>query len=112
LAFYTIHATPGLPERDRRRAARAGPRAAGLRRSHRSLLKSAGFVSVEEIDVTAEYRVTTSDWVEQKQRFAHELRETEGDEAFEKRMAERKEALAAIEEGLLQRSFLVAERPG
>ena len=55
IAFYTIFVPPGLTGRDRRRASRAGPPAVAGSSAYRNLLRSARFVEVDEVDVTAAY---------------------------------------------------------
>jgi len=58
LAFYTIYIPPGLPPDVYERAKGAAPGAAGSRQGHQSMLASAGFKEIHEIDVTPQYLAT------------------------------------------------------
>jgi cyclopropane fatty-acyl-phospholipid synthase-like methyltransferase len=57
-AFSVIYPTPGLPPAQARRAVEAGPPHCGLRTSYAGLLRSAGFVDVDEHDLTPAYLAT------------------------------------------------------
>jgi hypothetical protein len=109
-AFFTIHVTPGLSKRDNRRAVLAGPRAVASDRDQASLLRAAGFVDVEERDVTAEFLITAEGWLRFSQELEKELRALQGAKAFDDQQSDRKTILAAVGEGLLSRSLLVATR--
>ncbi|MCH7811527.1 MAG: hypothetical protein IH958_02755 [Chloroflexi bacterium] len=111
LAFYTIFITPGLPERERRRARQSGPSAAYSRSEPQTLLRSAGFVQIAERDATEEYLRFTRDLLDASERHAKALRESIGEAAFAQRLSQRRAAIAATEAGLLRRSLFVAERP-
>lgn len=111
LAFYTIFIASGLTEAEYRRVlsledppevvSRAGPP---------ELLRSAGFADFEEIDVTDEYVRTARGWYEARERYASELRESEGEAEFADSQASRKQRLELIGGGLLRRSLFVAQR--
>jgi hypothetical protein len=106
-----IHPAPALGEADYRRALAVGPRAVSTRRrSYRELLTAAGFEAIEVVDLTDDYRETLDLLSHHQELHAEELGELSGVESFEERQAELREALAAIDEGLLKRSFCVAER--
>jgi hypothetical protein len=108
MAFLTIFVTPGLSKRDYQRALKAGPNWVGTRRrDHRELLASAGFVEIEEIDLTPEFLVTARAWYDTRQRHAAELRAAEGDTAFEERRRDSKLQIEAVEAGLLRRALFV-----
>ena len=111
LAFFTIEVPHGVSGASRRRAVQAGPPAAGSRRPVSELLQAAGFTDVTVDDVTAEFRVTQSQWLGEWDRRADALRGCLGVEMFETRQQERRTALAVIDEGLLRRSLYVATRP-
>ncbi|MBA3728705.1 MAG: hypothetical protein H0W94_05820 [Actinobacteria bacterium] len=110
-AFFTIFVSPGLSRRDHRRAVRAGPRAVTSRREHRPLLEAAGFVEIEETDVTEEFWQTCGRWIQHAGRLERDLRAALGSELFDEQQADRRAMLAAIEEGLLSRSLFVARTP-
>jgi hypothetical protein len=110
-AFFTVHVTAGLSKRDHRRAVGAGPRAVASRRDHRSLLQAAGFIEIEEGDVTDEFLATAERWVRFSRQLEPELRALQGAEAFDEVQLDRETILGAIREGLLSRSLFVAMRP-
>jgi hypothetical protein len=110
MSFFTIFVPDGLSERDYRRALKSGPTFVSSRRvNHRELLAAAGFSSVEEIDLTAEFAATTRGWLEGRARYRAELVGAEGAPAFEERQADSTAQLAAIEAGLLRRGLFVCE---
>jgi hypothetical protein len=109
MAYYNIFVPPGLPKRLYRRALRAGPSAVSSRGiSQAELLARAGFRSVKEIDLTAEFIVCARAWYEGREAREPELRATFGDTWFEDRQADSRAMIPAIEEGLLRRSLFVA----
>ena len=111
MAFTTIYVTPGLSDPARRRAIRAGPRAVASRRGQVQLLRSAGFERIEEVDLTADFARTTRAFLEEWTVHADELASVLPAGLFEERQRDRRRQLAAIEEGLLQRSLFVASKP-
>jgi hypothetical protein len=110
LAFYTIAVAPGLPADDHRRAVRCGPPAVGTRSDYLSLLRSAGFVELDEVDVTADYLETARGWLRHGQEFEAGLAALDTPGAFADKLARRREAIAMIEAGHLRRSLLLATR--
>ena len=110
-AFLTIYIAPGLSAKQHRRAVIAGPPGVATRRDHNALLAGAGFATVDEIDVTAEFLETTDRWLEFYARREAELREAVGDERFDVRQKNHRLQSAAIRQGLLRRSLFVAETP-
>jgi hypothetical protein len=109
-AFFTIHPTPGLSPRLRRRAHRDGPVAVASRLSGRELLERAGFVDVEETDCTAEFVTVAQAWVDQFEDHRDALAEVLGADEFDRRQTERRIQLQAVRDGLLRRSLLLATR--
>jgi ubiquinone/menaquinone biosynthesis C-methylase UbiE len=110
-AFTAIFPAAGLAAADTRRAIEAGPPNCGLRTSYPSLLRSVGFVDVEERDLTVDYLVTVSRKLEVAEQFAGDMIEMLGRQEYERRQAERRLAIAAIEAGLLRRCLFLARRP-
>jgi cyclopropane fatty-acyl-phospholipid synthase-like methyltransferase len=109
-AFTAIFPAAALAAGDRRRAVEAGPPNCGIRTSYPSLLRSAGFVDVEERDLTADYLATASRKLDVAEQFAGGMAEVLGRQAYEEMQAERRLAISAIEAGLLRRALFVASR--
>ena len=110
-AFFTIHPSPGLSPRQRRRAHRDGPVAVAAHRAHGELLERAGFTAIEEVDRTADFAAVARAWIEQWDRHHDDLVALLGAAAVEQRQQERRAQLAAIEDGLLRRTLFSATRP-
>jgi hypothetical protein len=110
MGYTSIFEAPGLPAAARRRARAAGPRAVAMRSSHASLLRSAGFGDVTEVDVTAEFRATAAAWLAESEAHAGELAPLEPPGAFEQRLSDRRAMLGAIDAGLLRRALVLARR--
>lgn len=111
MAFTTIHVAPGLDARARRRAHAAGPRAVASRVSQAQLLRSAGFVDIDEVDVTAAYAVTAGAWLRESTANAETLAAIETPACFEERQSERRSMMAAIDDGVLRRTLISASAP-
>lgn len=112
MAFYTIFIPPGLSEAAYRRAVRIGARSvASWRREQQELLISAGFVQIEETDVSDEYLRIKRALLDARERYAPDLRRSQGEAEFAQMQKEQRAEAAAIEAGLLRRSLFVALRP-
>ena len=111
VAFTTIYVTPGLAAAGRQRARRSGPRAVASRSQQASLLATAGYVDIEQIDLTADFATTACAWLTECRSNAAQLAKLEPPGAFEQRQRERGRQLAAIEDGLLRRGLFSARRP-
>jgi cyclopropane fatty-acyl-phospholipid synthase-like methyltransferase len=110
-AFTVIFPTAGLAAAETRRAIEAGPPNCGLRSSYSSLLRSAGFVEIEEYDLTTDYLATATRKVEVAEQFAEDMIQMLGRREYDEMQAERRLAIAAIAGGLLRRALFVARRP-
>lgn len=110
-AFFTIHPTPGLGSRLRRRAHRDGPVAVASHLTGRELLDRAGFVDVEETDCTPEFVAVAQAWVDQCEANRDALAELLGADEVDQRQTERRIQLQAVRDGLLRRSLHVATSP-
>jgi hypothetical protein len=108
MGFFTIFVPDSLSESDYRRALRSGPSYVSTRRrDHQELLATAGFTSVEEIDLTREFLATTWAWYHGRERFREELIHAEGEAAFEERQLDSKVQAEGIEAGLLRRALFI-----
>lgn len=112
-AFTTIHLADGLDGRRRRRALAAGPVVVSTGgREYPELLSAAGFVRVEQVDVTSSYQTVQRTWLRHALALADELDPSELPNRFKERIDEQLAARAALEHGLLRRSLFVAHRAG
>lgn len=111
IAYYTIFIPPDVSDAGYRRVVRFWPAAATRRRWPAEMLAAAGFVDVEETDVTAEYEETARGWLEGRRRRYDELEAILGREALEDKLADGEGTLEALRDKLLRRSMLVGRRP-
>lgn len=82
-----------------------------MRSTYDRLLRSAGFDDIEIIDVTDEYAATLRGWLAAWRARETRMRETIGETDYERRIANRLQALEAVESGILKRSLCIAVRP-
>lgn len=111
-ACFTIYAPRGLPLEVQRRARAAAPTYGWSRADHADLMRSAGFVDVEEIDRTSDYLATLRAWHDRSQARADDLAALIGADAFEERQAERRAAIDAVEDGIQRRVLIVGVKRG
>lgn len=109
--FLTIFVTPGVSDRNHRRAVRLGPRAISTDRPQLELLEAAGFVDIEQRDMTPDFLDTAHRWLRFARDLETPLRATIGDEAFDEQQADRMAIIEAVQEGLLSRALFVATAP-
>jgi ubiquinone/menaquinone biosynthesis C-methylase UbiE len=110
-AFSVIFPAPGLRPAQARRAAEAGPPHCGLPTTYPALLRSAGFVDVDEHDLTPAYLATALTKLAVADELADAMADMLGREAFDDMQAKRRLAVGAIADGLLRRARFVARRP-
>jgi hypothetical protein len=110
MAFSVIYVPAGLPQVARRRGRVSGPPAVMSRREIGQLLASASFLEITETDVTAAYRRTQQAWLDEWTTHADELAARLTAELVAERQNERRNTLAAIDDGLLKRAILTARR--
>ena len=111
LAFTTILVAAGLDAAEHRRAVRAGPWQVLARRPYPELVEQAGFTNIVDIDVSEEYGRVQASWLDATEARAEEVRRITSDLEFQDAQMDRRRARAAIEEGLLRRSLITADRP-
>ncbi len=112
MACLIIEVSEGLDRRSRRRANSVGPRCIATSGAYPSMFRSAGFVNVERIDCTAEYRRTAAAWLAERERHTDELCVLVGEQVHRDKVKESYATIAAIDEGLLRRYLYVASRRG
>ncbi len=78
--------------------------------SYPSLLHTAGFVDVEVVDLTAEYRVTQQAKIDEAERHREELIALVGVEEYEEDRRHRCNTIEGIDTGILVRRLYVARR--
>lgn len=111
IAFTTIHVASGLDAASRQRARRSGPRAVASRREHTDLLRSAGFVDIDHVDVTASFADTARGWLREFRANYDDLAAMEPPGAFDQRLRDGARQLRAVEAGLLRRGLFAAGSP-
>ena len=112
MACLIIEVSQGLDRRLRRRANWLGPPCVATSSTYSSMLETAGFVDVERVDCTDDYRRTAAAWLAERERRGDDARALLGDEAYEDKVKTSYETIEAIDRGLLRRYFYVASRRG
>lgn len=110
IAYYTIYAPPDLSPADYRRITKFWPPASTRRRTPAEMLESAGFIDVQERDVTKQYRKTSRGWLEGRRSRYDELAQAMGEDTLKGKIEEGEAILGSIKDGLLRRSLLTAKR--
>lgn len=110
MAFLTIEPGADLSRSQRRKAGRVGPPSVLLPTSYESLLHTAGFVEVEVVDLTSEYRVTQQAKIDETERHRDELIALVGREEYHENLRDRRNTIEGIDAGLLRRRLYVARR--
>lgn len=108
LAFYVIHYRAGLSDTEKAVVATEVPDYVNTSHSYASMLEKAGFVHIEQHDVTAEYEGASTRWLEAADDLGDELREALGSEVFDRKLAYRRAARPGIESGARRRSLFTA----
>jgi hypothetical protein len=109
LAFFTISIAAEVSAEDHRRAVAAGPPSPdGPRVSE--MLARAGFTDVREVDVTADYLLTSRAWLAARLRHGDTVRPLDPD-MYDGRLKQGRASISAIEDGLLRRTLHVARVP-
>jgi len=111
MAYATIVVAEDLSRSQHRRAARMGPRAVSSTRPIGALMETAGFEAIEVRDVTEDFTATAQAWFDAFAVRSRELKPVLRNE-FDDRQKGRKEMIAAVDEGLIQRLLVSASAPG
>ena len=111
IAFYTIYVASDLSAADYRRIMKFWPLGGTRKRSPSEMLESAGFIDVQETDVTKQYRKTSQAWCEGRRRRYDQPAQAMGEATLRDKIEEGDAILGSIKDGLLRRSLLTARRP-
>ena len=111
IAFFTIHAAPGLTVSQRRLVSRHGPPAIASRRTHRQLLEAAGFDEITETDYSDEFVTVTQGWIDQWDLHRSAMEAIWGVDRVKDRQRGRRGYLRTVRAGLMRRSLFTARRP-
>ena len=111
IAGYVIHVAPGLSLRDYDRAVELGPSEVGANDGPARLHEAAGFVEVQQIDVTPAFLETTAALIAARERHERALRLAEGDEEYEAEQTKKRGLVEGTTTGLLRRALVVASKP-
>ena len=110
IAGYVIHIPTGLTEAQERRAADLGPSDVTASTSPEVLTQAAGLTVVVKEDVTDAFRATCAALVAARRDLEDELRADEGDDFYEEEQRKKNAMLQGIDEGVLCRSLVVANK--
>ena len=109
MAFQTIHTASNLKPRDRRRAHQSGPWAIASQHQPAELMHRAGFVDIELVDQTKQFRTTQAAWIDEWHQHREQLVTLHGESDYETRQEERRTQLQATDDGLLKRSLVLGQ---
>ena len=110
IAGYVIHIPAGVTEAQERRAAELGPSDVTAPTSPEALTRAAGLTIVLTQDVTDAFRVTCAALAAARRDLEDELRADEGDDFYEEERRKKNAMLKGIDEGILRRSLVVANK--
>ena len=111
LAFYTIFAAPGISDRDRALALRLRPLALSWRDlSVGDLLSRAGFVNINESDLSEEFLRIQRLFVASQTRHAEGLRPLKPPGDFDRDLKSSRKQIPLLERGIIRRALFVAQR--
>ncbi len=110
-AFLVIAPAAGLSPAQLAAAIEAGPEYVSVEPDYLTLLERAGFTGIGVDDITTEYEETASAWIREWDRERAAITRIVGPEDFRDRVVRRRNAVAAIEAGLLVRSLITARVP-
>jgi ubiquinone/menaquinone biosynthesis C-methylase UbiE len=105
MVFSVISIAPGLSAAEHKRAASAGPPFVETGIAYPVMLKRTGWEIVESVNVTPEYETTLRTMLGAEEAHADDLAELWGDAELSERMTRRRNALEAVESGLLRRDL-------
>jgi hypothetical protein len=111
MSFAVIALADGLSEDETDVATRAGPIHVGATPVYPELMTAAGFDHVQLTDVSDEYVATCAAWVREWDARSAQLKRLVGTDDFLTRQSNRRRAIVAATDGLLQRYLISGVRP-
>ena len=108
MVFTVIFPKPGLSSADHERAVESGPPFVETALAYPAILRQAGWVITDRVDLTAEYAKTTRRLLREEEARADELKELLGKAEFSERLAGRRTSICVLEDGLLRRELFAA----
>ena len=105
---YVIHTPDKLSVENETRARELGPSKVTAPGSPEELADLAGLSVIDRRDVTNEYHSTCEALLRAREELEIVLRAEEGDKVYEEGQSDKVSRLKGIDEGLLQRSLIVA----
>lgn len=110
LSYFVVAVADGLSDGDTARAVEVGPAYVAAGPGYLELMHTAGFDTVDVVDVTDAYAVTLSDSIGERDVEADQLVDLLGAADFAEGQSSRRHELAAVHEGLLRRYLISAGR--
>lgn len=111
IAYFTIFVAEDLSQEERRTIGKAMPAGVYTPALQRDLARTAGFVRIQQTDVTDEFERVSRAVYEANERHASSLRRALGVKPFQEAQEGRRKTLQRIEAGILKRALFVARRP-
>lgn len=108
MVFTVIHTPSGVSADDSKRAAEAGPTFVNATQSYPDMLRRSGWGVTHHADLTADYEETVRKLLSEQQARSDGLSGLLGADEFNEMLAKHRATIAAIGEGLLQRSLFAA----
>ena len=105
-----IETPPQLSEGDRDRAVELGPSSVLAPDALRAMVTDSGLRLVKADDVTGAFRSVVVASIDRLRADEVALRRDEGHDGFEAELGKKERMLVGIDDGLLRRTFVVAER--
>jgi ubiquinone/menaquinone biosynthesis C-methylase UbiE len=108
MVFTVIFPKPGLSSADHERAVESGPPFVETALAYPAMLRQAGWVITDHVDLTAEYAETVRRLLRKEEAHADELSGLYGEAEYSEKVARRHKKLRALEAGLLWRELFAA----
>lgn len=109
MLYYVIAPSPGLSATSLRRACEVGPPFVDTHVTYDELLNISGWLVKEKIDLTAEYQLALSRLADGLEARSDTLDDVLGHQELVDQVQHRRDQIAAIEDGLLEREMVLVE---